>query len=173
MNPLIKVPLRYGLLAGTVGSILLIALYYLGRHPLLIPPYADFRIILFVVFILFTLRELRDYHYNGILYFWQGIIASFIFTVCFAVVTGIFIVSFMQLVPAFLSDYVSLTLVQLRTLPEEAIEKIGKDVYERNIEMLPSTNGVMLGLTYVFQSFVISLFISIILSVTLRRQLKP
>jgi hypothetical protein len=173
MNPLIKVPLRYGLLAGTVGSILLIALYYLGRHPLLIPPYADFRIILFVVFILFTLRELRNYHYNGILYFWQGIIASFIFTVCFAVVTGIFIVSFMQLVPAFLSDYVSLTLVQLRTLPEEAIEKIGKDVYERNIEMLPSTNGVMLGLTYVFQSFVISLFISIILSVTLRRQLKP
>lgn len=173
MNPLIKVPLRYGLLAGTVGSILLIALYYLGRHPLLIPPYADFRIILFVVFILFTLRELRDYHYNGILYFWQGIIASFIFTVCFAVVTGIFIVSFMQLVPAFLSDYVSLTLEQLRTLPEEAIEKIGKDVYERNIEMLPSTNGVMLGLTYVFQSFVISLFISIILSVTLRRQLKP
>lgn len=173
MNPLIKVPLRYGLLAGTVGSILLIALYYLGRHPLLIPPYADFRIILFVVFILFTLRELRDYHYNGILYFWQGIIASFIFTVCFAVVTGIFIVSFMQLVPAFLSDYVSLTLVQLRTLPEEAIEKIGKDVYERNIEVLPSTNGVMLGLTYVFQSFVISLFISIILSVTLRRQLKP
>lgn len=172
MNALAKVSLRYGVLAGFIGSGLLIALYYIDRHPLVIPVYLDFRIILFGVFIFFTLREIRDYHQDGILYFWQGIIASFLFTICFAVITSLAIALFIQVVPAFLTEYIDLTLAQMRSFPPEVIEAIGKDVYERNIEMLPSANASQLAVTYFVQSFLISLFISIILSVTLRRQPK-
>lgn len=173
MNPLIKVSLRNGVLAGVIGSILLIGLYYMGRHPFLIPVYLDFRIILFGVFIFYTLREIRDYHQGGILYFFQGIFASLLFTICFTAVSTLFLILFSQIVPAFLSDYIELTEKQLESLPTEVIESIGKDVYQRNLEMLSSTNAFDLGLLYSIQSFLISFFVSILLSVTLRRQPKP
>lgn len=172
MKSVLNVSLRNGLLAGIVGSVLLIGLYYLGRHPFLIPVYLDFRIILFGVFILFTLREIRDYHQGGILYFWQGLIASFLFTVCYALISTLALLIFMNAVPSFLSDYINLSIEQLRSLPSEVIESVGKDAYETNLRLLPETDSVDLGLLYLIQSFLISLFLSIILSVTLRRHPK-
>ena len=172
MQPLIKVPLRYGVIAGLIGFGLLVGLYYMGRHPLLIPVFLDFRIILFGVFIFFTLREIRDYYQNGILYFWQGIIASLLFTACFAFIASLALYLFVQAAPVFLSDYVNLSIQQLKSLPSPVIEQIGREVYERNLGLLPATSASDLGLLYFLQSFMISLFISIILSVTLRRQPK-
>lgn len=170
MSPLLKVSLRYGVLGGIVGSILLTALYYLDRHPFLIPAYLDFRIILFVIFILYALRELRDYHHDGILYFWQGLITSFLFIAFYAAISTLFVLAFIAFEPDFLSAYIKLQIEQLRSIPPDRIESIGKDVYERNLELLPMTSAAQLGLTYFVQSFAIGLFISIILSVTLRRQ---
>jgi hypothetical protein len=172
MQPLIKVPLRYGVIAGLVGFGLLVGLYYMGRHPLLIPVFLDFRIILFGVFIFFTLREIRDYYQNGILYFWQGIIASLLFTACYAFIASLALYLFVLAAPVFLSDYVNLSIQQLKSLPSQVIEQIGREVYERNLGLLPATSASDLGLLYFLQSFMISLFISIILSVTLRRQPK-
>ena len=79
-------------------------------------------------------------------------------------------VLFIELVPAFLSDYIKLSVDQLKSLPSEVIDSIGKEVYERNLGLLPQTKAADLGLLYFLQSFLISLFISIILSVILRRQ---
>ncbi len=170
MNLLIKVSLRYGVLAAIIGSGLLITLYYIDRHPFLIPVYLDFRIILFAVFMFFALREIRDYYQGGVLYFWQGFIACFLFTLCYALIASAAVVAFVYFVPEFLSEYIRLEIVQLKSLTPEVIKSIGQEVYERNLELLPSTTGATLGLTYFVQSFLISFFISVILSVTLRRQ---
>lgn len=173
MKPLINVSVRYGLLAGITGSILVVGLYYLGRHPFLIPVFMDFRIILFGFFIFFALREVRDHYQNGVLYFWQGVMGSFLFTVSYAILSSAVLLAFMGIVPAFLTDYIHLTIEQLKALPQEVIDRIGKDVYDRNLEMLPATDIYDLAFLYFSQSFMISLFISIILSVILRRQPKP
>lgn len=173
MNPLIKVPVRYGIIAGVLGAILVAGLYYMGRHPYLIPVFFDFRIVLFGVFIFFSLKEVRDYYQEGVLYFWQGLIGSFLFTTSFAIVASTLIGLFILAFPEFLSDYIALSLEQLRGLPQDVIDRIGKEVYERNLQLLPSTNTTDLASLYFWQSFMIGLFISIILSVILRRQPKP
>jgi hypothetical protein len=172
MKPVVKVAVRYGFLAGITGWILLLVLYYIGRHPVMIPVYMDFRIILFVVFIFFSLREIRDYYQNGILYFSQGILASFLFTACYGVLASFLLFIFMHFEPDFLADYIRLSIETVKSLPAATIEKIGKDAYNRNLELLPHTDISDLTLLYFFQSFLISLFISIILSVILRRQPK-
>lgn len=172
MKPIVKVSIRYGLLAGITGWVILLVLYYMGHHPVLIPVYMDFRIILFVVFIFFTLREIRDYEQGGVLYFWQGIIASFLFTVCYAVLASLLLFVFMRLEPDYLSGYINQSIEVVKSLPADAVERIGKDVYERNLKLLPDTDTMDLTLLYFFQSFLISLFISIILSVILRREQK-
>jgi hypothetical protein len=172
MRPLFQVPLKYGVIAGVLGTALVIGLYYMNRHPFLIPVFLDFRIFLFGVFIFFTLKEIRDFYYGGILHFWQGLMGSFIFTATFAVIAAAGIAGFILIVPDFLQSYITQSIQQLKLLPPEVIERIGKDVFERNLEVLPTTNGFDLALLYLTQSFMIGMFISIILSVILRRQPK-
>jgi hypothetical protein len=172
MRSLFSVSLRYGAIAGVLSAALAIGLYYMGRHPFLFPVYTDFRIFVFAVFIFFTLKELRDFHYEKTLSFWQGMIASFVLTLAFAVVASSALGVFGYLVPSFLSDYIRLSTEQLRSLPQEVIDRIGKDVYERNLKMLPSTNAFELVKLYFTQSLIIAFFISIILSLILRRQPK-
>jgi hypothetical protein len=173
MKPIVRVPLKYGAIAGTLGALLLIGLYYLGRHPALIHIYLDFRIFVFGIFIFFTLKELRDYFYGGLLYFWQGIIASFLFTVVYAFIASLLIGLFATIVDAYVSDFISQSMEKLALLKPELIEKVGKEAYERNLNALPSTNAADLAFQYFIQCFFIGAFIGIILSVILRRHSKP
>jgi hypothetical protein len=172
MKPLFKIPLLNGLIAGVVGAILVIGLYYLGKHPLLFPVYMDFRIFLFGIFIFFTLKELRESYFDGILYFWQGMIAAFVFVAVFAMVASTAIVVFAYAVPQFLQSYIDINVGLISNLPPEVVERIGKSVVESNLKLLPSTDVKQLGALYFWQSFMIGLFLSIILSVILRRQPK-
>jgi hypothetical protein len=171
MKSLVKVSFRNGAIAGALGAILVIGLYYLERHPFLIPVYLDFRIFLFSVFIIFTLKEIRDSK-DGILYFWEGVIASLIFVSVYGVLASAIIGIFAAVEPSFLGNYISLMLQQLKALPADLVEKMGKQVYQRNVESLPSTNIFDLVSLYFWQSLVIGLFLSIVISVILRRQPK-
>ncbi|MGE0771158.1 MAG: DUF4199 domain-containing protein [Cyclobacteriaceae bacterium] len=168
----VRVTLRYGVVGGTVGFVLLLILYYIGRHPFLVPVFFDFRIVLFGILMFFSLKEVRDYFGQGVLYFWEGMIGCFMFTLSFAVLASGLVWIFAWLVPAFVGDYISLFESQARTFPPEVIERIGKEVYERNLQALYDTNGFDLAALYFSQSFMIGLFISIIISVILRRQPK-
>jgi hypothetical protein len=172
MKPLVQVPLKWGAIAGILGVALEFGLYAIGRHPFLIPVYLDFRIFLFGIFIFFTLRELRDFNYNGTLFFWEGLIASFLFTLFFASIAATGIGVLTLIVPEFISSYVKLQTEIIKSLPADVVEKIGKEVVQRNLDTLPATNGFGLALTYFVQCFLISFFISIVLSVILRRQPK-
>jgi hypothetical protein len=173
MKPIVRVPLKYGAIAGLLGAALLIGLYYLGRHPSLIQIYLDFRIFVFGVFIFFTLKELRDYYYEGLLYFWQGIIASFLFTVVYAFVAASLIGIFATVVDSYVTDFITQSMQKLTLLKPELIERVGKEAYESNLKNLPATNAADLALQYFIQCFVIGTFIGIILSVILRRHSKP
>jgi hypothetical protein len=174
MQPLFKVPVKNGIIAGLLGALLVIGLYYLDRHPFLIPVFLDFRIFLFGIFIFFTLKEFRDFYQGRILYFWQGLFASFIFTLVFALVASACIWMFIEAVPEVLTRYIEVKSEELRASAKEIIERLGKEDYERNLKLLPTTNAMDLALLYLVQSFLISFPISIILSVILRsHQPKP
>jgi hypothetical protein len=164
--------LKYGLIAGALGIVLVLGLFYIGRHPFLIPVFFDFRIIFFAVFVFFALKEFREFHQGGILYLWQGMIGSFILIASFAIVVAIGIFAFIKINPEFLTSYIDQSVLLLKTLPDDIIARIGKDVYQRNLDTLPSTNGFDLAMLYFTQSFMIGIFVSIILSVILRRQPK-
>lgn len=172
MKPLVQVPLKYGAIASVIGILGLIGLYYMGRHPLMIVIYMDFRIILLAVFMYFSLKELRDVYQDGILYMYQGMLASFMFVITYAILVSVAMFAFGSAVPGFREDYVKQGTEMLQSMPKEAIEQIGKDLYERNLSRLPATNVFELSVIYFRQSVIIGLFISIILSVVLRRQPK-
>ncbi len=169
---LLWLSVRNGLIAGVLGFALLIALYYMGKHPFLFPIYFDFRLILLAVFMVMTLKEFRDDFQEGILYFGQAMMSSFVFTAVFALVASLLIWLFCLIVPEFLTNYITTATEQLKTIQPAIIEQLGKEAYERNLNQLPATQGSDLAIDYLGKTFIISFFISIIISVILRRQPK-
>lgn len=174
-SPLLRVSIRNGLIAGLLATIVLIVLYYVGRHPFLIAPFFDFRIVLFGIFIFFTLKEFRDYHQQGLLYFWQGLFSSFIVVMVASTVAGVGLWVFGTWESAFVSDYVREMTAYLQKFTEEdlARARIGKETYERNLEQLPATNISTLVITHFAQGMMIGFFISLIISVILRKTNQP
>lgn len=169
---MVRVAVRYGALASVLGFVFLLVLYAIGKHPFLIPVFFDFRIILFGFAIFFALRELRERHYGGLLYFWQGMISSVLLTLLFAALTGGAIWVFAMLYPEFIQEYVQLFREQAASFPPDVVEKIGKENLERNLEAIAATKALDLATLYAWQSLLISFFVSIILTVILRRQPK-
>jgi hypothetical protein len=139
----------------------------------MVAPFMDFRIFLYGIFIFLALKEYREYHQGGVLYFWQGMAGSFVLVATAAVLGSIMFRIFGSLESDFIPSYITAMTEYLEGFLEEDIERIGKAAYERNLKDLPSTNIAQMAVLYMVQSFAIGLFVSIILSVILRKQPKP
>jgi hypothetical protein len=59
---------------------------------------------------------------------------------------------------------------QLKSYPPEAIERIGKERYQQGLQQLPGTTGGDMARLYFRNGMIVGFFVSIILSVILRRQ---
>jgi hypothetical protein len=156
---------RYGTVGGILAFVLLIILFYLGRHPLVISPFVDFRVLLFGIFIFFTLKEFRDYEQDGVLLFAQAMLGGLAVVLIMTTITSILLHLFGQ-------TYIEQVTVYLKSFSKEDIEKIGREIYERNLASLPATNMAQLTQIYFVHGLVIGFFVNIILSVILRRQPK-
>jgi hypothetical protein len=168
-NPLLKVPVRYGLIAAPIGLLAILSLYWMGKHPALILPFFDFRVVIFAVFNFIILKEIRDYYFEGILYFWQGMIANFVFVIVFAALVSPLLYVFMKFQPDYVSSFITLATAHLSNYPAEDIARIGKEVYQEQLKNIKVITDSFLAWRYFTQCFGISIFISIIISVILRQ----
>ena len=170
---LLKISVRYGAAAGILAFVLLVVMYSLGPHPLLVSPFLDFRTLLFGIFIFFTLKEFRDFNQEGTLYFWQGMLGGFFVIFIATMITSFLLWLFGSWKEEFVVSYIAQITTYLKSFPKADIERIGKEVYERNLNALPTTNILDLTQTYFMQGIIIGFFVNVILSVILRRQPKP
>ena len=167
---LLKISGRYGTVGGILAFGLMLVMYYTGPHPLLTSPFLDFRILLFGIFIFFTLKEFRDYHQGGILYFWQAMLGGLTVVLVASIITSLLLLIFGSYQQTFVASYIEQITVYIKSFPKEDIERIGRQTYDRNLQALPATNIYDLAQTYFIQGMAIGFFVNIILSVTLRRQ---
>lgn len=170
LPPLVRIPLFHGLIAAAVGPIIYIALYYIGDHPATIFPLLDFRILLFGAIFYFCLRELREYYFGGVLFFWQGMIACMIVTIVFAAIASLGVFVFASYNQEFVSSFIKLETAKLNAVTAEDIARIGESAYQGFKESLKGVDAAFMARRYFIQSFGISFFVSIILSVILRKQ---
>jgi hypothetical protein len=169
---LLRLALRNGTIAGVLAITMIVVLYVADKHPFLVPMIADFRVFLFGLFIFFTLKEYRDKTEGNILYFWQGMVGAYQFIGFFSLVTAVGILIFSWLEPNFIQQYIALFLEQAEAGKAEVIQQMGKENFERNLAAIRATNGPERAFVYVIQNVWIGLFISIIISVILRKQPK-
>ncbi len=171
--PLVKVPLKYAVVAAVLAIAAVLVLFYTHRHPLLIPIIYDYRILLFGVFIFFSLKELKEVYNQGILHFWQGLLAGIIFYIGLGLIVGIFILIFGNVHEPFLLEYIEGTIRGLELnkeqLTSENVITITEEEFERQITLMRSTRPYQMALDYFIKSCVIGFFLTILLAVIMRK----
>jgi Protein of unknown function (DUF4199) len=170
--PLVRIPLKYGVLGGVLSIAFAISFYYLGKHPFLIPPFFDIRVLLIAIFLFFSLLEVRDYFFDGILFLWQGMAGSLIYLGIMASIGMAGLMAFGTYNPDFVEAYIAQGIAQIKSIPPSSIEQIGQQAVDEVLKSLPKTTLHQMALKYTGQTFAIGFFVMIIISVILRRQPK-
>ncbi|MFM9076233.1 MAG: DUF4199 domain-containing protein [Bacteroidota bacterium] len=171
-RPLVTVMARYGLISGLLSLASAISFYYMGKHPFWIYPMFDVRILFIAIFLVFGLREVRDYFFGGILFFWQGLGGSLVFLGVMATLCYAGIMAFGSVEPGFLQEYIRQGFEQISALSPDALQQIGAPAVEETKQHLPNTTLEWMARRYATQTFGFGFFITIIIAVVLRRQPK-
>lgn len=166
----VQVALKYGFFSSLLLAVLLTVLYYADRHPLLIPVIYDVRIFLLAIFIFFAVKEFRDLRNGGVLHFWQGMLMGLTLAVTLGFLAAVFIMIFGTVEEEFLSSYTQLLTDQLVNNRQQYLESVGEEAYQNTLRSLPGTSLNDLALDYYLKTVVIGVFLTIIISVILRRQ---
>jgi hypothetical protein len=170
-NPLLLVPFKYGFIGAMLIILGLLVLFFLGRHPLLLNPVLDIRIPIYGLIIFISAKVFKEQYNNGIMHFWQGMVMGMIAYLVMALVAGLFIFIMGEIsTTGFLAEYIKIATDQLVTNKDLFIETIGEKTYIDTLAQLPTTQSIHLAVDYLLKSMPIGLFLTIILSVLLRRK---
>lgn len=168
-SPIVRVAFRYGAISGILVMVFVVSLYYIDKHPFLVNPFLDPRIAVLGFMIFFGLKELRDYYQSGSLYFAQGMVTSFLITVVCAAIAWSGILMFATVDNGFVTTFIAQATEQTKSFSAEDIARIGQETFDQSLAELQKADKQFMATRYFFQTFIISFFVSIILTVILRR----
>ena len=170
-NPLLLVPFKYGALGSLMIILGLLVLFFMSKHPLLLSPVLDARIPIYALIIYISFKVFKDQYNGGIMHFWQGMVMGMIAYILMAFGASLFIYIISMIDSSnFLSEYIRIATGQLVMNKELFIETIGARTYTETLAQLPKTLPIHLAVDYLLKSMPIGLFLTIILSVLLRRK---
>ena len=169
VSPIVRVMVRYGIISGVLGIVAAFVFFFIGKHPFWVFPFFDPRVLLMAIFLVFGLKEVRDYFQGGVLYFWQGLGGSLVFLVVMSIVgyIGIWILATAE--PEFLKVYIEQGIQQINNIPADNADEIGKSAIEEVRKTLHETTVGWMAKRYAIQTYLFGFFIAVIISVVLRR----
>lgn len=166
-----RIAIRYGSIASALSIALFLILYYSGQNPLLIPAFLDFRILLFPIFLVFGIRDFKENHNGGILHFWQGFGIGLLVILTIAILMALFILVLGTWIDTgFVENFILSSIQQIESAKGKITNAIGEEELTKVLEILPSTTLFDLALDYLLKSLPYGLFLTIIISLILRRK---
>lgn len=170
LPPLVSTPLRFGAVGGALIILLFLGIYFFYANPLIVFRKFDFGFLLLPVFIFFSIREFRDYKNAGELRFWQGMTVGFLTYMVVAFCSAFFIwvfVSFFD--PQLLVGYIADRTQLIEGMKDEMIAQLGESVYEQAYNEVQHVAVWEVALDDFLKKIFIGLFLTIIISVLLRK----
>lgn len=158
-KPLFTTGLKYGIAGAFISIGLFLTLWLLKENPLDSLRMFDF--ILIPLFVFFTLKEVRDYHYKGRLLYWQGMTAGFVCYASLAAVSAIFIYIFLSFADTdLLMRHQQENLAVLMDDPQKWIEQVGQQAYNKALEEVRNITALDLALDDFLKKLLIGLFMT-------------
>ncbi len=171
---LLAVPLKFGAVAGLLNIVLMFILFKAGKHPSLLPPFLDSRILVFFIFMYFTIKEYRDYHNDGYLHMWEGLVLGFFVYSIVGLIGFVFVYLMDALNTGYTQNYIDLASQGLMNMKEELINgpqaiKMSQEEFQSHLTNLEKTTTTQLAFDYLIKSILIGFFIPLIYTVFLRK----
>ena len=143
-------------------------LYFIDLNPLINGKFSDFILIPIMVF--FAIKEYRDYENQGKLWFWQGMSIGFINYVTIGIFSGLFVGAFIYWIDGqVVMEYVNNRVDYLMTNKQEILKEINEDRFNETIENVKKISTMDVIWDQILRKMIIGLFLTIILSVFLRK----
>lgn len=169
-NPIINVPLKFGVIGGGLAIALFILLYAMDQNPVLTNKKIPFGIILIPLFLFFSLKEFRDYHNQNQLRFWQGIVIGLINYLVIAIISAIFIWLFITYYDqSLITEMINFGLQHLEKGKEGFIEIYGQAYYDQTVLTAKNTTAYHIALDDFIIKALIGTLSSFIISIILRK----
>ncbi len=167
-SQLYKVPLKYGLAGGSISIVLFLTLYFSEGDPLSNIRIFDF--ILIPLFVFFTVKELRDYKYNGKLLYWQGMTAGFVCYLLIAIISAITIWIFLAIVdPALFVAHKQENIAILTNESAKWIEQLGQKGYNKTLADLDTVTPFSLAADDFLKKLLVGLLLTTVIAIFFKR----
>lgn len=169
INPYIQTALKYGLLGGALLILLFFTLHFLNMNPVVLSKKLDFGFIIVPLIVFFSIKEFRDYRNGKVLTFGQGMTVGFFTYVFLAIISGFFIFILFNIQPELLDEYISDRIAVMEEKKTDIIESLSLEAYDKTYADLLNTTPFILALDDLLKKIFTGLFVTIILSILLRR----
>ncbi len=170
MNPLVKIPARYGIAGVIIQGALFLVLYFIGENPLVGRTSWDFGFVMIPLMVFFGMKDFKVNHNRGELRFWQGMTSGFVIYGIIAVGSAFFIWNFLTWAdPTVLDAYIA-DRIQMIIDKKEQIETVmGPEIYQDQLIKMENTKAWVVAVDDFWKKLSIGLFLTIIIAVLLRR----
>ncbi len=170
-NPLIAVPLKYGLAGGVLSIFMFLVLYFIDKNPLIVYRGFDFSFLLIPIFIAFSIKEYRDRWNDRSLRFGEGMTVGFLNYLMIAILSAGFVWIFLSVIdPDLLRGYIADRSSLLSNMKGQMVEQLGEDVYQQTLAQVQQTTAYIIALDDFLKKIIIGLFLTIIISVIFKKQ---
>lgn len=171
-NPLIRIPLKYGIVAGLLCSATWVVLAFFVDKDVVTKSFIyNINVFLFLgLFIFFALKEFKDYYNEKILHFWQGMTIGFIIYVTTAVISASTISVSLLIKPDYLQNYIDERVELVQAQKQQITETIDEQAYVETLEQVKGTTAADLVWDDFLKKSLLGLFLTIILSIVMRKE---
>ena len=167
---MLKVALKYALIAGIFEAILFHVSRIMGVHPLTELSHLFFDVILLSLFIGVAVYEYKRYQSDGILHFWQGMTLGFLVYTPSVIFFGIFLYVYFGLDPELLSEYKVLAMQILEERKDMYLEQFGQEQYDVQVAEIQNISVNRLIFSALLKKLVAGFFVTPALSIVLRKK---
>jgi hypothetical protein len=168
-KPFLITSLKYGLIGGALIIVLFFVLIYLDVNPLIANKRLDFGFLILPLFVFFGIKEFRDIRNSKQLRFWQGMTVGFFTYIFLALTSALFILLILNLNTELLEQYIVDRSLLIENNKAQIIENLGEEVYSITYQDLQNITPMVLAIDDFLKKIFAGLFITIIISVILRR----
>lgn len=167
-NPLFKIAIKFAALGAILSIFLFLTLHVIDKNPLSNGKMFD--LILFPLIIIFGVKEFKNYWNNKELRFWQGLGIGFTSTFIIAIISANFILGFTKWVdPQLLESYKESRVRLFTENKGQIIESLKEETYNKTLASVNNISSADVALDDFYKKILIGFFVTIIISVVLRR----
>lgn len=133
MKPLIKVPVKFGLIGAGVCMLMFFIQYWTDTNPLL--EMQVFSLFILPVFLYFGFKEYRDTFNNGLMSFSEGMTIGLIIYLLIGTIYGLFLVGILNILDTgvIMEEYIATNLQKLEESKSQFSQKEFDESYQDNL----------------------------------------